>query len=297
MPGREGSREAVPAGGPEADGSRPVVCLEDVSKTFRARRGAGPAGDVHAVRNVSVEVGPAEIVSLVGGSGAGKSTVGRIVLGLERPETGEVWFENADLCRESGRSLRKLRRRMHLIMQDPYESLHPGMRAKDIVAEPLDIAGTDRDSRRDLVERALDEVELDPPRRYLDRFPHELSGGQRQRVALARALVGRPSLIVADEPTSMLDVSLRAEILDLMLRMRDQHDIAFLFITHDLAMARHVSERIAVMCEGELVESGPSDQVIQNPSHPYTQTLLNAVENLEAPPLGGDKEDRWNGKT
>lgn len=271
--------------------------MRNVSKTFRGRRIDGRSGDVHAVTGVDLDVGRAEIVSLVGGSGAGKSTVGRIVLGLERPESGEIWFEHADLCKQSERSLRNLRRRMHMILQDPYESLHPGMRVRDIVAEPLDIAHEGKRERIERVTEALDEVELDPPDRYLDRYPHELSGGQRQRVALARALVGRPSLIVADEPTSMLDVSLRAGILDLMLRMRDQHAIAFLFITHDLAMARHVSERIAVMCEGALVEAGPSDSIVQNPSHIYTKTLLDAVEKLEAPPVANEEETAWNAKS
>ena len=164
-----------------------------------------------------------------------------------------------------------------MIFQDPYESLHPGLRVEQAVAEPLAIAGVHGPLRRPLVVGALDEVGLGPAPRFLRRYPHELSGGQRQRVALARALVGRPRLVVADEPTSMLDVSLRAGVLDLVSRIRTDHSIAFLFITHDLAVARYVSDRIAVMQRGRIVEIGPTEEVILRPGHEYTRSLLAAT--------------------
>lgn len=221
-----------------------------------------------------------EILGLVGESGAGKSTVTRLVLGLEHPDAGQVRFDGVDLATLSAGDLRATRRRMHLILQDPYQSLHPGMRVGRSVAEPLAIAGMSRGSRPARVMSALEEVGLTPAGKFLGRFPHELSGGQRQRVALARALVGRPELVVADEPTSMLDASLRAEILTLILAIRASHDTAFVFVTHDLAMARYVADRIAVLQEGRLVECAETEQVVNSPSHRYTRTLLAASEQV-----------------
>jgi peptide/nickel transport system ATP-binding protein len=236
------------------------------------------------VRDVSLTLAPGEILGLVGESGAGKSTVGRLILRLERPDGGRLVFEGTDLAGLAERELRRVRARMHLIFQDPYQSLHPGMRVGEAVAEPLAIAGTDRRTRRERAAQALDEVDLTPPDRFLDRYPHELSGGQRQRVAVARAIVNLPCLVVADEPTSMLDVSLRAGILELLEGMRARHGISFVFITHDLAVARHICDRIGVMYQGELVELGSSDQVVNETLHPYTRTLLDAVDELTPPP-------------
>jgi peptide/nickel transport system ATP-binding protein len=167
---------------------------------------------------------------------------------------------------------------MHLILQNPYESLHPGMRVADAAGEPLAIAGVDRAERVTRVSQALEEVALSPASQFLERYPHELSGGQRQRVSLARAFVAEPRLIVADEPTSMLDASLRGEILGLMLGMRERLMTAFVFITHDLAVAHQVSDRVAVMRDGRVVESGPTGQVIAEPRHPYTKMLIAASE-------------------
>ncbi|GAC1638111.1 MAG: dipeptide ABC transporter ATP-binding protein [Herpetosiphon sp.] len=256
----------------------PVLELRHVSKAFRGQSWLRRAAVVPAVQDVSLAIAPGEIVALVGMSGAGKSTVGRMVLGLERPDSGEVLFEGNDLARLPERTLRLLRRRMHLIFQDPYEALHPGMRIADAVAEPLVIAGVARQRRTARVHEALAEVDLTPVERFRHRYPHELSGGQRQRVALARALVERPRLVVADEPTSMLDVSLRACILELIARMRAHYGISFLFVTHDLAVARYVSDRIAVMDGGRLVEVGSSETLINEPQHPYTRSLLAASE-------------------
>ena len=258
--------------------SSSVLELRGVSKAFQRRAVTGGSQAVNAVDDVSLTLGRGEILGLVGESGAGKSTIGRIVLGLERPEQGEVLFDGIDLAGLSSRRLRQVRRRMHMILQDPYESLHPGMRLERIVAEPLRIAGVPRSELTAKVTDALGEVGLVPPSAYLRRYPSELSGGQRQRVAVARALVGRPELVVADEPTSMLDASLRAGVLELILSMRDRLGTAFIFITHDLAVARYVSDRIAVMHEGRLVEIGDTDGVIAEPQDEYTRTLLAASE-------------------
>ncbi len=233
-----------------------------------------------AVQGVSLSVAEGEIVALVGESGAGKSTVGRLVLGLERPDQGSVRFEGVDLARLTGRALRRARQRMHLILQDPYESLHPGMRVGRAVAEPLAVAGVPGHERRTRALEALTEVGLAPAAQFAGRFPHELSGGQRQRVALARAFAGRPRLVVADEPTSMLDASLRAGILELILGIRERLGTAFVFVTHDLALARYVSDRIAVMRDGAIVECRKTERLIRDPREPYTQALLAASEGV-----------------
>jgi peptide/nickel transport system ATP-binding protein len=268
-----------------------VLELRDVSKSFARRAGAQAA--LAAVRDVSMQIAAAEIVGLVGESGAGKSTLGRIALGLEQPEAGHVVFDGVHLAGLPSRELRRQRQRMHLIFQDPYDSLHPGMRIAEIVAEPLRIAGLPPAARVAPVSEALLEVDLTPPTRYLRRFPHELSGGQRQRVALARALIGQPRLVVADEPTSMLDVSLRVGILDLIARMRTRHGVAFLFITHDLAVARYVSDRIGVMRAGQLIALGPAEQIIAQPQHAYIRQLIAASQGIppEAAALEHIKED------
>ena len=258
-----------------------LLSLTEVSKSYRrpaltrARQRAVPA-----LTDVSLTVERAEILALVGESGAGKSTLTRLILGLEHPDVGQVRLDGADLAELSGSQLRAARRRMHLILQDPYQSLHPGMRVGRCVAEPLAIARVPRRSWADRTASALEEVGLGPAGDISGRFPHELSGGQRQRVALARALVGRPELVVADEPTSMLDASLRADILDLITAIRDSHAMAFVVVTHDLAMARHVADRIAVLQQGRLVECADTEAIINNPSHPYTRTLLAASESV-----------------
>jgi ABC-type glutathione transport system ATPase component len=252
-----------------------VLRLEGACKTFcsgigrRRRR-------VTALDDVSLAVGQEEIVALVGESGSGKSTLGRAVVGLERLDAGEARFAGAEYSRLSERRLRRLRRQMHLVLQDPYQSLHPGMRVRAAVAEPLEIAGTGG-PRSPRVGEALEEVGLAPAAAFLDRYPHQLSGGQRQRVVLARALVGRPRLVVADEPTSMVDATLRGTIVELIRALRDHHGIAFLVITHDLDMAAAVSEQVAVMQQGRLVECGPTPAVFTSPAHPYTRMLLGAA--------------------
>lgn len=261
----------------------PVVELRHVTKTFHSgHRLRGGHTRTRALRDFSLRVAHREVVALVGESGAGKTTAGRVALGQERPDDGTVLFEGAELATLSARQRRDIRRRTHFILQDPYQSLHPAMSIRRIVAEPLAITGVPRGERLDRVVAALEEVRLTPAGQFLDRYPHQLSGGQRQRVAFARALVGEPRLIVADEPVSMLDVSLQAGILELITQMSDRHGIVF--ITHDLAVARQVASRIAVMYGGRLIESGGADAVIDAPLHPYTAALLDAAEHLTAPP-------------
>ena len=260
-----------------------VVELRNVSKTFRPGQGLfSGREETHALRDLSFSVGQQEVFALVGESGAGKSTAGRMALGLEQPDEGQVLFEGTDLTVLSPRQRRVLRRRTHFVLQDPYQSLHPAMTIGKLVAEPLAIAGLPRQERRSRVAEALEEVRLTPPAEFLDRYPHELSGGQRQRVAFARALVGEPRLIVADEPVSMLDVSLQAGILELVTRLSTRHSV--IFVTHDLAVARHVADRIGVMYQGRLVELGTSGDVVDDPLHPYSAALLAAAEELAPPP-------------
>ena len=260
-----------------------VVELRNVSKTFRPGQGLfSGKGETHALRNLTFSVGQQEVFALVGESGAGKSTAGRVALGLEQPDEGQVFFEGVDLTTLTPRQRRAIRRQTHFVLQDPYQSLHPAMTIGKLVAEPLAIAGLPRQERRGRAAEALEEVRLTPPAEFLDRYPHELSGGQRQRVAFARALVGEPRLIVADEPVSMLDVSLQAGILELVTRLSTRHSVVF--VTHDLAVARHVADRIGVMYQGRLVELGTSGDVIDDPLHPYSAALLAAAEELAAPP-------------
>ncbi|MDP9397442.1 MAG: ATP-binding cassette domain-containing protein [Actinomycetota bacterium] len=255
--------------------------LSAVSKAYPRRSSLGRHPTlVPAVEQVTLTLARGEILGLVGESGAGKSTLTRLILGLEQPDAGQIALDGVRLSDLSRGALRAVRRRMHLILQDPYQSLHPGMRVGRAVAEPLAIAGLPPASRTARVVPALEEVGLVPGPDFLGRFPHELSGGQRQRVALARALVGRPELVIADEPTSMLDASLRAEILALIATIRRTHGTAFLFVTHDLAMARYVADRIAVLQAGRMVECGDTERLISSPTHPYTRELLAASESV-----------------
>ena len=250
--------------------------LRGVRKAFRR-------GRLVAVDGVDLTVAPGECVGLVGASGAGKSTVARLVAGLLVPDAGTVVFEGADLA-SLGRSARRLVcRRLHMVFQDPYASLAPYLRVGALVAEPLVIHRmANPDERRRLTAEALDAVGL-APARYLDRWPHELSGGERQRVALARGLVLRPRLIVADEPTAMLDPRARVGLLELMADLRALHDVSYLFVTHDLALADGFCERLIVMAAGAVVEEGPTAEVVGRPDHPATAALVAAARRLQAP--------------
>jgi len=234
---------------------------------------------VHAVDDVSFEIERKEIFGLVGESGCGKTTTGRALLRLIEPTKGKILFKGKELTSLSEKDMRLLRRKLQIIFQDPYESLNPRMTVFDIVSEPLNIqriAETDEEIMGK-VAKVLDDMDLIPPEEFFYRFPHEVSGGQRQRVAIARAFILEPEFIVADEPVSMLDASIRTEVTKLILSLVERFDVAFLYITHDIALSRYMCNRIAVMYLGRIVEKGPTDDVIQNPFHPYTAALIAAV--------------------
>jgi peptide/nickel transport system ATP-binding protein len=232
---------------------------------------------IHAVSDVSLEVARGETLGLVGESGCGKSTLGRAVLQLRRAESGRVLFDGQDLTAMRGDALRKMRRRVQLIFQDPIASLNPRRRIGDIVAEPLVIAGVgDAGKREELVREVLSAVGLDPSL-VMGRLPHEFSGGQCQRICIARALVLNPEFVICDEPVSALDVSIRAQILNLLEDMKARFGLTLLFIAHDLAVVKAVSDRVAVMYLGRLCEVGPAEQVFAHPAHPYTALLIEAI--------------------
>jgi peptide/nickel transport system ATP-binding protein len=256
----------------EAKTSAPLLQVDDLVVEY-------PLGSrtVHAVSGVSLDVGRGETLGLVGESGCGKSTLGRAVLQLRRPTSGRVRFDGEDLTAMQGERLRKMRRRVQLIFQDPIASLNPRRRIGDIVAEPLIIAGVaDAKQRRQRVHDVLSAVGLDPDL-VMGRLPHEFSGGQCQRICIARALVLEPEFIVCDEPVSALDVSIRAQILNLLEEMKARFGLTLLFIAHDLAVVKAVSDRVAVMYLGRLCEVGPSEQLFARPAHPYTALLLAAI--------------------
>ena len=232
---------------------------------------------VHAVSDVSLEIARGETLGLVGESGCGKSTLGRAVLQLRAAVSGKVLFDGEDLTAMQGEALRKMRRRVQLIFQDPIASLNPRRKIGDIIAEPLVIAGVkDPKQRQDRVSKVLNAVGLDPAL-VMGRLPHEFSGGQCQRICIARALVLNPEFIICDEPVSALDVSIRAQILNLLEEMKARFGLTLLFIAHDLAVVKAVSDRVAVMYLGRLCEVGPSEQLFAKPAHPYTALLIEAI--------------------
>ena len=254
----------------------PVLRVQDLHVTYEGRRGRAP---VRAVDGVSFDVRAGEVLALVGESGCGKTSIARAVMRLVEPAAGRIVFNGREITHLSGRALRPIRAGMQMVFQDPYESLDPRQSVFDLVAEPLAIHGRARDpsERRSAVYGALERAGLHPPTSIARRYPHHLSGGQRQRVAIASAMVLEPSLVVADEPVSMLDVSLRAGILQLMLELRQRRDLAYLFITHDLSLAWVVADRIAVVYLGRIVEIGPAAEVIGAPRHPYTKALVSVI--------------------
>jgi oligopeptide transport system ATP-binding protein len=233
-------------------------------------------GAIKAVDGINFDLFRGETLGLVGESGCGKSTTGRAILQLYRPTAGEVVFEGMDLTKSKAKTLRKMRRRMQMIFQDPYASLNPRMTVGSIIGEPLEVHGIgNKKERQERVQELLKIVGLNPY--FINRYPHEFSGGQRQRIGIARALAVNPSFIVCDEPISALDVSIQAQIINLLEDLQDEFDLTYLFIAHDLSVVRHISDRIAVMYLGKIVELAERDELYATPMHPYTQALLSAV--------------------
>lgn len=234
---------------------------------------------VHAVEDVSFVIKKEEVFGLVGESGCGKTTTGRLLLRLLEPTAGKVFFNGIEVNSLLDREMRRMRRKMQIIFQDPYESLNPRMSIFDIVAEPVRIQNIAKSESEvhEKVAEVLEDLDIVPPEEFMYRFPHELSGGQRQRIAVARAFILRPEFIVADEPISMLDASIRSEVIRLLMDMVRKLHCSFLYITHDIAIARYMCDRTAVMYLGKIVEKGPTDTLINKPKHPYTEALLAAV--------------------
>jgi peptide/nickel transport system ATP-binding protein len=255
----------------------PLVAVEGLTKFFPISKGIifqKEVGRVHAVDDVTFSIYPGETVGLVGESGCGKSTTARVLLKLIEPTSGSIWFDGRDITKLRRREIRPVRREMQMIFQDPYASLNPRQTVGQIVGAPFRIHKTEGDTKRK-VQDLMDRVGLNPE--HYNRYPHEFSGGQRQRIGVARALALRPKLIVCDEPVSALDVSIQAQILNLLEDLQDEFKLTYLFISHDLGVVRHISDRIAVMYLGHIVEIAEADELYENPKHPYTAALLSAV--------------------
>jgi oligopeptide/dipeptide ABC transporter ATP-binding protein len=263
----------------------PLLEVADLTTYYPVRRGVterltrAPKLQVHAVDGISFRLARGEMLALVGESGCGKTTTAQTILGMVKPTSGAIWLNGTDIAGLDERQMRPLRRTLQMIYQDPYESLDPRFRVRESVEEPMLVHGIggSRAQREQLAVEALERAGLSPARLFLDRFPHELSGGQRQRVAIAAALVLDPALLLADEPVSMLDVSVRAGVLSLLDTLRKNGDMGILMITHDLSTAARFADRIAVMYLGRIVEHGPASDVVRNPQHPYTKALLSVV--------------------
>jgi oligopeptide/dipeptide ABC transporter ATP-binding protein len=270
--------------------NQPLVEIKDLKKYFPVPH----KQVVRAVDGVSFTINRGETLGLVGESGCGKTTVGRCILRLIEPTSGEIRFDGRDLLKLGRGEMRAIRRRMQIIFQDPYSSLNPRMKVGSIIAEPLEIHRVgDRRERKDRVAELLRVVGLDPD--YANRYPHQFSGGQRQRIGIARALALNPDFIVADEPVSALDVSVQAQVVNLMQDLQERFGLTYLFISHGLAVVKHISTRVGVMYLGKLVELAPAEEIYANPLHPYTQALLRAIpipdpdaKRRTAQKLGGD---------
>jgi oligopeptide/dipeptide ABC transporter ATP-binding protein len=272
------------------NGAGPLVEIKSLKKYFPIRKGAlqREVARVHAVDDVTLAVNEGETIGLVGESGCGKSTLGRCIVRLLEPTEGDVVFEGRSIGKLGPRALRPLRRQMQMVFQDPYASLNPRKRVGTIVSDPMRIHGIgDRGGRKKRVEELLEAVGLSPE--HYNRFPHEFSGGQRQRIGVARALALRPKLIVADEPVSALDVSIQAQMINMLEDLQEEFQLTYVFIAHDLGVVRHVSDRIAVMYLGKLVELSPAEELYERPIMPYTEALLSAVP-IPDPDLSEQRE-------
>ncbi|WP_405612771.1 dipeptide ABC transporter ATP-binding protein [Streptomyces sp. NBC_01511] len=263
-----------------SESAEPILRVRDLVKHFPLTQGIlfkRQIGAVKAVDGVSFDLAAGETLGVVGESGCGKSTVARMLVNLERPTAGEIRYKGEDITRLSGRALKAVRRNIQMVFQDPYTSLNPRMTVGDIIGEPFDIHPevAPKGGRRRMVQDLLDVVGLNPE--YINRYPHQFSGGQRQRIGIARGLALRPEIIVADEPVSALDVSVQAQVINLMERLQNEFGLSYVFIAHDLSIVRHISDRVGVMYLGRIIEIGTDTQIYDHPTHPYTQALLSAV--------------------
>ncbi|MFF3729598.1 ABC transporter ATP-binding protein [Streptomyces sp. NPDC002476] len=263
-----------------SDRGEPILQVRDLVKHYPLTRGVlfrKQIGAVKAVDGVSFDLAAGETLGIVGESGCGKSTVARMLVHLERPTAGAIRYKGEDITRLSGRALKAVRRNIQMVFQDPYTSLNPRMTVGDIIREPYEIhpGAAPKGDRRRRVRELLDVVGLNPE--YVNRYPHQFSGGQRQRIGIARGLALNPEIIVADEPVSALDVSVQAQVVNLLDRLQREFGLSYVFIAHDLSIVRHISDRVCVMYLGRIVETGTDEQIYDHPTHPYTQALLSAV--------------------
>ena len=266
--------------------TEPLLRVSNLEKKFPIQRGMfkRTVGHIHAVDGISLEIAPGETLGLVGESGCGKSTTARLILRLLDPTAGEIFFDGKEIHAMSREEIRAVRKDMQIVFQDPYASLNPRMTVRQIVAEPLIVHGMAKDDSDPRVDEMIELCGLS--REFGNRYPHEFSGGQRQRVGIARALVTRPKLVVLDEPVSALDVSVQAQILNLLDDLREKFGFSYLFVAHDLSVVSHISARVAVMYLGKIVEIGTREEIFNNPKHPYTKALISAV------PLANPKQER-----
>jgi len=276
--------EAVKSGAPAGAAKPPLLSIQNLHVWFELRRwGFGLAGYVRAVDNVNFDLHDGEAIAVVGESGCGKSSLMKTILGLNRPLKGQVVFNGRDISKMTGKDLRWYRSQVGYVQQDPYGALAPFMSIERILEEPLIINGVkSKEERQQRVRKVMEEVKLFPVDDYLTKFPHMLSGGQQQRVVIARAMILGPKIIVADEPVSMLDASVRVEILKLLRGLQVSHNLSVIYITHDLSTVRYFSERIFVMYAGKLIEKGMVNDLLGNPQHPYTNALLTATPEPDA---------------
>ncbi|QDI88325.1 ABC transporter ATP-binding protein [Candidatus Nitrosopumilus sp. SW] len=275
-----------------------ILRIEHLKKHFIKKGMFGKQSDVvRATDDISFSVKKGEVFVLAGESGSGKSTIAKLILRSIQPDSGKIFFENNEID-NNPENLQKIRMGCQMIHQDPYDSINPRMKIGDIVSEPLEIHNIgDKNERKKRVIEVLQEVKLEPAEEIIKKYPHMLSGGQRQRVVLARALSLKPKVILADEPVSMLDVSIRAEMLELLQELQKKYNISFIYITHDLATARYFGQRIGILYLGKIVEIGPIDQVLLSPKHPYTQALIDAISEPNPDNLHKEKKIRINEPT